>query len=89
MVSPILAVCASSWAVVMGLAPLLQLRRILRLRVSDDVSAGALALLIPGFALWIAYGAASSSLVLVIPNSVAVVVSSSTLAAVIHFRTSR
>lgn len=36
----VLAVAAGSWAVLMGLAPLLQLRRMLLRRSSADVSVG-------------------------------------------------
>src|SRR5450756_3043620 len=70
MATSILAVTAASWAVVTGLAPLLQLRRMLE-RSSDDISIGYLVLLLPGFALWVAYGVAAGNLALVVPNTVA------------------
>jgi MtN3 and saliva related transmembrane protein len=70
----ILAVTAASWAVLMGLAPLLQVCRMLRRGSSVDVSIGYLLILAPGFVLWVAYGAASTNLALVIPNTVAFVV---------------
>jgi len=71
MATSILAVTAASWAVVMGLAPLLQLRRMLERRSSDDISIGYLLLLLPGFALWVAYGVAAGNAALVVPNTVA------------------
>jgi uncharacterized protein with PQ loop repeat len=71
MVHNVLAVTASAWGVVMGLAPVLQIRRILRQHSSRDISLGYLAVLLAGFALWIAYGAAAGNPALVIPNSVA------------------
>jgi MtN3 and saliva related transmembrane protein len=40
MVVPVLAVAASAWGVLMGIAPLLQIRRMLRERSSRDVSLG-------------------------------------------------
>jgi len=50
MPTTVLAVAAASWGVVMALAPLLQLRRMLGRRSSDDVSIGYLVLLLPGSA---------------------------------------
>jgi MtN3 and saliva related transmembrane protein len=71
MASTVLEVAASSWAVLMGIAPLLQIRRMVRERSSQDVSVAYFAILLVGFALWIAYGAAAGIIALVIPNSVA------------------
>ena len=74
MVVPVLAVAASSWGVLMGISPLLQIRRMLRERSSRDVSLGYFMILLAGFLLWISYGIAAGNLVLVIPNSVALLV---------------
>jgi MtN3 and saliva related transmembrane protein len=69
-----LAVAASSWAILMGVAPVLQIRRMLRQQSSRDVSVGYFTILLVGFLLWIAYGAAAGLLALVIPNTVALLV---------------
>jgi MtN3 and saliva related transmembrane protein len=69
-----LAFAASAWGVLMGISPLLQIRRMLRERSSRDVSLGYFAVLLIGFLLWIAYGLAAGNLVLIIPNSVALIV---------------
>jgi MtN3 and saliva related transmembrane protein len=74
MVVPFLAVAASSWGVLMGIAPVLQIRRMLRERSSRDVSLSYFMVLLAGFLLWIAYGIAAGNMVLVIPNSVALLV---------------
>jgi MtN3 and saliva related transmembrane protein len=74
MVVPVLAVTASSWGVLMGIAPVLQIRRMLRERSSQDVSVGYFMILLAGFLLWISYGIAAGNMVLVIPNSVALLV---------------
>ena len=66
-----LAFIASAWGVVMGLAPVLQIRRMLREHSSRDISLGYFAVLLAGFGLWIGYGATAGNLALVIPNSVA------------------
>ena len=71
MAQTVLAVAASSWAVLMGIAPVLQIRRMLRQRSSRDVSVGYFAILLVGFVLWIVYGAAAGIIALVIPNTVA------------------
>jgi MtN3 and saliva related transmembrane protein len=69
-----LAVAASAWGVLMGVAPVLQIRRMLRERSSRDLSLGYFAILLVGFLLWVAYGVASGNLALVIPNSVSLLV---------------
>lgn len=88
MVVPVLAVAASSWGVLMGIAPVLQIRRMLRERSSQDVSLGYFAVLLAGFLLWIAYGIAAGNLVLVIPNSVALLVGIALVSVVLRLRAS-
>ena len=48
MASAVLATAASSWAVLMGIAPVLQIRRMLRARSSDEVSVGYFMVLLTG-----------------------------------------
>ena len=86
MVVPVLAVAASSWGVLMGIAPLLQIRRMLRERSSRDVSLGYFMILLAGFLLWISYGVAAGNLVLVIPNSVALLVGVALVMVVLRLR---
>lgn len=74
MAPTVLAISASSWAVLMGIAPVLQIRRMLRQQSSRDVSVAYFTILLVGFALWIAYGAAAGLLTLVIPNTVALLI---------------
>lgn len=74
MVITVLAAAASSWAVLMGIAPVLQIRAMLREQSSRQVSAGYFAILTVGFGLWVAYGAAAGLAALVVPNAVAAVV---------------
>lgn len=62
---------AATWAVLIGVAPPLQVRRVPRRHSTADVSIGYLLLLLPGLALCVGYGLASSDLALVIPNIVA------------------
>ena len=56
MVVSVLAASASAWGVLMGLSPVLQIRRMLRERSSREVSLGYFAILLAGFVLWISYG---------------------------------
>jgi MtN3 and saliva related transmembrane protein len=87
--STTLGVAAASWAVLMALSPLLQVREILRRGTSTGVSVGYFLVLLVGFALWIAYGAARHDLPLVIPNALALLVTSFTIAVAIRQRPSR
>ena len=52
MATTVFAAAASSWAVLMGIAPLLQIRRMLQERSSREVSVGYFAILLVGFLLW-------------------------------------
>ena len=84
-----LAVAASSWGVLMGIAPVLQIRRMLREQSSRDVSLGYFMILLTGFLLWIAYGLAARNPVLVIPNIVALLVGVAAVIVVLRLRHKR
>ena len=71
MAPAVLATAASSWAVLMGISPALQIRRMVLARSSREVSVGYFTVLLVGFLLWIAYGTAAGIPALVIPNIVA------------------
>jgi MtN3 and saliva related transmembrane protein len=86
MAQTVLAAAASSWAVLMGIAPLLQIRRMLRHQSSREVSVGYFTILLIGFLLWIAYGAAARIPALVIPNIVALLVGSAVVIVAIRLR---
>src|SRR5438046_1941725 len=75
-----LAVAAATWGVLMGVSPLLQIRRMLRQRSSRDVSIGYFAVLLIGFVLWLSYGIAAGNLALIVPNAFALLVGASTIA---------
>lgn len=80
MVSVTLGITAASWAVVMALSPILQIRQILRRRSSAGISISYFGVLMVGFGLWVSYGIASHDLPLVIPNCVAFLVMGCTIA---------
>jgi MtN3 and saliva related transmembrane protein len=86
MAQTVLAVAASSWAVLMGIAPLLQIRRMLQERSSREVSVGYFAVLLVGFALWICYGSAAGVPALVIPNSIALLVGAAVIIVALRLR---
>ena len=86
MAATVLAAAASSWAVLMGIAPVLQIRRMLREQSSREVSLGYFTILLVGFLLWIAYGAAAGILALVVPNAVAVVVGAAVIIVALRLR---
>jgi MtN3 and saliva related transmembrane protein len=81
-----LAVAAAAWGVLMGVSPVLQIRRMLRQRSSRDLSVGYFTILLVGFGLWIGYGIASRSLALIVPNTVALLVGVSTVAIALRLR---
>ena len=81
-----LAFAASSWAILMGVSPVLQIRRMLRKQSSRDVSVGYFTILLVGFLLWIAYGAAAGLLTLVIPNTVALLVGIAVIVVALRLR---
>jgi uncharacterized protein with PQ loop repeat len=86
MAPSVLGIAASSWAVLMGIAPVLQIRRMLRAQSSRDVSVGYFAILLVGFLLWIGYGAAAGLPALVIPNIVALLVGAAVIAVALRLR---
>jgi uncharacterized protein with PQ loop repeat len=80
MVSTALGIAAASWAVLMALSPILQIREIMRRESSEGISIGYFAVLLVGFGLWVSYGIASRDLPLVVPNCVAFLVMGGTIA---------
>jgi MtN3 and saliva related transmembrane protein len=81
-----LGLVAASWGVIMALSPVLQIRRILRLRSSRDVSIGYLLVIVVGFLLWVAYGIAIRNPALIVPNTLAFLVGVATVAAALRYR---
>jgi len=88
MVVSVLAISASAWGVLMGLSPVLQIRRMLRERSSREVSLGYFSILLAGFLLWISYGIAAGNLWLVVPNSTALLVGLTLVAIALRLRRS-
>ena len=82
----LLALAATCWGVLMSLAPLLQVRVILREKSATGVSPAWLAVLVVGFALWLAYGVALGDLPLVLTNLCSISVGTFTLLVVLRYR---
>ena len=81
-----LAVTTASWAILMGLSPILQIRAIRRARTSEGVSVGYFTVLLIGFGLWLAYGVSLGNPALIVPNSVALLVCATTIAVALRYR---
>ena len=81
-----LAVAAAAWGVLMGISPVLQIRRMLHQRSSRDVSVGYFWVLLVGFGLWISYGIAARNLALIVPNTVAMIIGAATIAIAVRLR---
>ncbi|HEX6140173.1 MAG TPA: SemiSWEET family transporter [Candidatus Limnocylindria bacterium] len=77
---------AAAYGVLMAISPLLQIRRMLQTRSSEDVSIAYLGVLELGFLLWIAYGVALPNWALIIPNMVAFSVGLATIAIALRLR---
>lgn len=82
----VLAVAATSWGLLMSVAPLLQVRVILRQRDSSGVSIAWITVLLTGFVLWFCYGAAIGNLPLIATNVVSCAACAVTLTVVLRFR---
>ena len=81
-----LAVAAAVWGVAMALAPLFQIRAILVHRSARAVSVTYQQVLLVGFLLWLAYGISIDNFALIVPNTIATLVSASTIAVALRFR---
>lgn len=81
-----LGIAAACWGVLMGISPMLQIRRILDRRSSADVSIAYLSVLQIGFMMWIGYGLALGNLAIVVPNGVAWLVGASTIVVAMRYR---
>jgi MtN3 and saliva related transmembrane protein len=81
-----LAVAAATWAVLMALGPILQIRAIVQRRSSRGISIGYFGILLVGFVLWVAYGVASDTLALVVPNTVAFLTALATVVVAVRYR---
>lgn len=82
----LLGLAAASWALLMALSPLLQVREIKRRDSSAGLSIGYLAVLLVGFILWVAYGIAGNDLPLIVPNSAALLVMVYVIAIALRYR---
>lgn len=86
MIVTVLGIAAACWGLLMAISPLLQIRQMWRRQSSEDVSIAFFAVLLPGFALWIAYGMARSDLALIVPNAVAMLMGITTIWVVMLLR---
>jgi MtN3 and saliva related transmembrane protein len=83
-----LAFAAATWGVAMALSPLLQVRAMRAHQTSQAVSVAYQQVLLVGFVLWLAYGIALHNLALIVPNTIAGVVSLTTILVALRFRRS-
>ena len=70
---------AAAMGVLMALSPLLQARRVRRAHDSSEVSSGVFLVMRVNATAWLLYGLASSNLILVVPNVVALATTTATL----------
>ena len=72
--SEALAVVTTCWGLLMGLAPLLQVRVIVRERDASGTSLGWILIVLVGLLLWLTYGMVNRDLPIVISNTLGVIV---------------
>jgi uncharacterized protein with PQ loop repeat len=82
----LLALAASTWGIAMALSPVLQIRTMIARGSSRGISLAYLAVLNVGFALWLAYGLALGNPAIVVPNTIAFLVGTVTLAVAVRLR---
>ena len=81
-----LAAAAATWGVAMAVSPLLQIRAIRAHKSSRGVSVAYQQVLLVGFFLWLSYGIALHNWAIIIPNTVAAVVSVATILVSLRYR---
>ncbi len=84
--SEILAVVTTIWGLVMALAPLLQLRVIIKNRDASGISTAWICILLIGFLLWLAYGLVNHTAPLIITNTVSASIAVALLIAITVYR---
>ena len=82
----LLALVAGSWGVIMSIAPLLQIRTMVRARSSAGVSLGYLRVLLVGFVLWFSYGVALGDPALIVCNALSAAVGATTIGVAVRYR---
>jgi uncharacterized protein with PQ loop repeat len=82
----LLALVAGTWGVLMSVAPLLQIRTMIRARSAEGVSLGYLRVLLVGFVLWFAYGVALGDPALMVCNALSAMVGATTIGVASHYR---
>ena len=80
------AFAAATWAIAMALSPALQIRRIVELKSARGISIAYFLVLLVGFVLWLAYGVAADNFALIVPNALAAIVSTATIAVAWRYR---
>jgi len=86
MFTQFLGTVATAYGVLGALKTLLQTRQMLARRSSRDVSAGFLASYAGGYAIWLAYGLSTSSIPLIVVDTVGLLCGGLTLAVALSLR---
>ena len=81
-----LAFAAATWGIAMAVSPVLQIRKMVQQRSSHGISLGYPTVLFVGFVLWLAYGIALGNWALIMPNTIAAIVITATMAVALRYR---
>ncbi|MCW2949940.1 MAG: hypothetical protein JWN41_953 [Thermoleophilia bacterium] len=82
----LLGVVTSTWGVGMAVSPALQIRAMLKEEDADPISIGYFLVLVVGFILWTAYGIATHSWVLIVPNVISTIFGIGVIATALYVR---
>ena len=86
MLETALGATAAAWGILMAISPGLQIRKMLLHRSSHQVSIAYFWVLLVGFTLWVTYGVSIKNWYLVVPNAVAFIVCTTTIAVALRYR---
>ena len=86
MLETVLGATAAAWGILMAISPGLQIRKMLLHRSSHQVSIAYFWVLLVGFTLWVTYGVSIKNWYLVVPNAVAFIVCTTTIAVALRYR---
>jgi uncharacterized protein with PQ loop repeat len=77
---------AGGWGIIMGAAPLLQTRRMIKRKHSGDVSQAMFATLVIGALLWLVYGVVHDLPSIIVANVAGMVASTTALIVAVRYR---
>lgn len=82
----LLAIVATTGGIILGVAPVAQMRLVIARKSSDGISIAYWVILVSAMSLWLAYGIAAQDPAIIVANSVAITVGLVMIAVLVRFR---